>query len=152
MSRGGSGGGWNERLPGVGARLAALLGRSGSAKAGQRSGSMRAPLAARVCGKGSTRGAGGQSRQQRRMARLRARLGDVTIKSTNNSSENLCNDLNTSAGNSLKIHTIRLGLFSLDLKNNIMEQFDIPWSKTLIVGAHFQRKQKTIVQPKQKPT
>lgn len=86
-----------------------------------------------------------------RMALLQVEGDDVTIKSTNKSSENLCNDLNISAGNSLESHTIKLGLFSFDLKNNISEELNMSWHKKLIVGALFQRNQKRIVQLKKNP-
>ena len=68
----------------------------------------------------------------------------MTIKSSNIYFENLCTDLNLSAGISFKMPTIKLGSFLFDLKNNMKEEFDVPWCKKLIVGAHFHSKKETI--------
>ena len=57
-----------------------------------------------------------------------------------------------SAGDSLKMPTIKLGSFLFVLKNNMKEEFDMPWSKKLIVGTHFHSKQETKVQAKENPT
>jgi len=48
--------------------------------------------------------------------------------------------------------TIKLGSFLFVLKNNMKEEFDMPWSKKLIVGTHFHSKQETKVQGKENPT
>lgn len=70
---------------------------------------------------------------------------DLTIRSSNIYFTNLCHDLNISASNSLKKPTIKFGSFLFDLKkNNMKEEFVMPWCKKLIVGAHFHSKQEKV--------
>ena len=70
---------------------------------------------------------------------------DVTMRPSNIYSKNLCNDLNISADNSLTMSTIKIGSFLFNLKkNNMKEEFVMPWCKKLIVGAHFHSKQEKV--------
>jgi hypothetical protein len=82
-----------------------------------------------------------------RMALLQGGDDDVIMKSLNVGFEISYNDQVLSAGNVLKMSHIQFGYFLFDLmKNNMKEEFVMPWYRRLFVGAHFHSKEETKVQ------